>query len=115
MPPKEYIFEVVHCRGSPYPTSDEAKHDAACVAIHRLKDDLELHIKDANYKDIVFYKNIYNHLTVEHTSLYTKYNKLKWEYRLLKNSYNSMAQKDEYAAERVKTCAAINECHSVVN
>ncbi len=115
VPHEESIFEIVCCLGSPNPTFDGAEQDAARVAVHRLMDELDLQIKDANYEDILLYKNLYNHLIMEHTTLYEKYNKLKWEYRLLKDSYNSVIiQSDEYVAERVRVRDAIKECHFVM-
>ncbi len=50
----ESIFEVVRCWGSLFPYSAAAKQDAARTAIQRLRDELDLQIKDANYEDRVF-------------------------------------------------------------
>lgn len=113
---EETTSEVVRCWGSPSPTPDGAEHNAARVAVHRLKDKLGLEIKDVNYEDLIFYKNAYAQLTVKHAALYEKYKKLKWEHQLLKNAYDSLiAQKGEYAADRVKIREALEECRAIFN
>ncbi|XP_020097831.1 uncharacterized protein LOC109716696 [Ananas comosus] len=112
----ETTAEVVRCWGSPSPTSDGAERDAARVAVHRLKDRLGLEIKDVNYEDLIFYKSAYAQLTAKHAALYEKYKKLKWEYQLLKNAYDSLiAHKDEYAADRVRIREALEECRAIFN
>ncbi len=108
--------EVVRCWGSPSPVAGSAEQDAAYVAIKRLKEDLDLHVKDANYEDRFYYKNMYDHLANQHATLFAKYGRVKWELAMLKECHSSLAaQKEQFVAERVKIRAAIEECHTLIN
>nr|CAD1824806.1 unnamed protein product [Ananas comosus var. bracteatus] len=110
------IVEVAHCWGSALAISGIAEQDAARVAIRRLKDELNLQIKDANYEEQSCYKNMYDQLTNQYAVLFGKYDKVKWELGMLKNCFNSVvAQKDEFVTERIKIRAAIEECHCVIS
>lgn len=110
------VVEVAHCWGSASAISSIAEQGAAHVAIRRLKDELDLQIKDANYEEQSCYKNMYDQLTNQYAVLFGKYDKVKWELGLLKNCFNSVVtQKDEFLSEHSKIRAAIEECHGVIS
>ncbi len=110
------VAEVVRCWGGPFPVASAAEQDAACVAIKRLKEDLDLHIKDANYDDQFYYKSMYDHLSNQYATLSARYSRAKWELGMLKECHSSLAaQKEQFIAERVKIRGAVNECHALIN
>lgn len=97
------IVEVARCWGSASTIASVAKQDAARVAMQRLKDKLDLQIKDGNYDERLYYKNMYNHLTYQHVVLFEKYGKVKWEFGALKERFNSaFTQNDGFVTEHIK-------------
>nr|CAD1818707.1 unnamed protein product [Ananas comosus var. bracteatus] len=66
-----------------------------------VRDECDLKLKDINYDDSLFYKNLYDHQTTNYVILSAQYGNLSWEYNLLK---------DEYVDDRIKLRNAIVEC-----
>lgn len=108
--------ETVRCDGVPFPTRGAAEQDVARRALKKLHEECDVQVKDVNYEDSVIYKNLYEHQLAEYTLLFTQFTNVTREYNVLKDCYiATLAQKNEYASERVMLRHAIGECHSAVN
>lgn len=84
IPQSKTVVETVQCAIAQFPTSARAEQDAARIALKRLKDECDLHIKDINYDDSAFYKNLYDHQITGYAILFAQYSNLSREYNFLK-------------------------------
>nr|CAD1829959.1 unnamed protein product [Ananas comosus var. bracteatus] len=102
--------------GAQSSTSAAAEHDVARVAIKRMVGEYDMQVKDVNYDDSIFYKNLYNHLTTKFAILFAHYTNLLQEYNFVKDCYvTTLAQINEFVTERVQIRCAIEECYAVIN
>lgn len=72
IPRDESIVEMVRCWGAQSSTSAAVEHDDARVAIKRMVQEYDLQVKDVNYDDNIFYKNLYNHTTTKFAVLFAR-------------------------------------------
>nr|CAD1834940.1 unnamed protein product [Ananas comosus var. bracteatus] len=100
-PRSEIVVQTVRCSSSQFPTSAGASRMLQRLALRRIRDECDLKLKDINYDDSLFYKNLYDHQTTNYAILSAQYGNLSWEYNLLK---------DEYVDDRIKLRNAIVEC-----
>nr|CAD1820629.1 unnamed protein product [Ananas comosus var. bracteatus] len=97
----ESIIEIVRCWGLQSSTSAEAEHDAARVATKRMVEELDLQVRDVNFDDSIFYKNLYNHLATKYAMLFAQYMNLVREYNFVKDCYvATLAQINEFVIEQ---------------
>ncbi len=108
--------ELVRCSSTPSSTAGAAEEDASRNAVKRLVLELDLHVRDINYDDALFYKSMNDQLILSLSTLATQHNKLAWEYNFLKECYlSTVTEKNDLAADRVKIQQALEECAAVIN
>nr|CAD1842429.1 unnamed protein product [Ananas comosus var. bracteatus] len=109
------IVEIARCWGAASPYFLLAKDDSACVAIHRMKSELDLHIKDINYDDCIMYKSMYDNVMVQSNNLLDQLNKLKREHSVLRDCYaSSIAEKVRYIDENLKLARAVADQRTTI-
>ncbi len=110
------IVELIRCWSGPSSTAVTAEEDASRNAVKRLVQEMDLHVRDVNYDDVLFYKSMNDQLTLNLSNLANQYNKLVWDYNFLKECYVSTAsQKNDLTADRLKIQQALAECNAVLN
>ncbi len=111
----ESTVELIRCWGGPSSTSDSAEDEASHKAVKKLAQELDLHVKDYNYDEALFYKNLSDQLSANFSTFSNQYNKLVWEYNFIKERYiASTTEKNELIADRLRIQHAI-ECSSVIS
>ncbi len=63
VPRGESVVEAVRCWSTQSATSISAEQGVARSTIKRLVEEFDLQVKDVNYDDSLFYKNLYDHLS----------------------------------------------------
>ncbi len=110
------MIETVRCWGGPSPDVSLAKEDAAREVVQKIKSEFELHIRDANYEEYIFYKNLYDHVAAQHSDLLVRFNNLEREYTLLKSSYVAVVcEKTELVADWAKMRHTIDEYRMTIH
>ncbi len=110
------IVELIRCWSGPSSTAGAAEEEASHNTVKRLTQELDLHVRDVNYDDALFYKSMNDQLTLNLSNLANHYNKLVWDYNFLKDCYvSTAAQKNELTTDRLKIPQAIEECNAVIN
>lgn len=102
----ETVVQTVRCSGSQFPTSIGAQQDVARLALKRIKEECDLHIKDANYDDSVLYKTLYEHKFTDYivvtTQLSSQLSDLSREYDFLKGCFvSTVEQKNVYVNDQI--------------
>ncbi len=83
-------FTFIWCWSTPACTAPAAD------AVQQLTQELDLHVRDVNCDDALFYENMNNQLIMNLSTLASQYNKLVWDYNFLKDCYVfTVAQKNE--------------------
>nr|CAD1842689.1 unnamed protein product [Ananas comosus var. bracteatus] len=109
------IVEIARCWGAASLDFLLAKDDSARVAIHRMKSELDLHIKDINYDDCIMYKSMYDNVMVQSNDLLDQLNKLKREHSVLRDCYaSSIAEKVRYIDENLKLARAVADQRATI-
>ncbi len=112
----ESTVELVRCWSTQSSTADVAEEDASRKAVKCLVLELDLHVRDTNYDDALFYKSMNDQLTLNLSTLANQYNKLVWDYNFLKECYlSTVTEKNDLAADRVKIQQALEECNAVIH
>ncbi len=79
------VMESIRSLSPPAYVVGPSEEDATRNGINTLRDDLGFNIRDTNFEDVKFYQNFYTHLSKQYNTLISKYNSLKWDYKLLKD------------------------------
>ncbi|XP_020081992.1 uncharacterized protein LOC109705653 isoform X3 [Ananas comosus] len=110
------VIEVARNWGSPSTDSMIAWEDAARVAIQRMKKELGLQIKDANYDDFILYKNLYDAVALQNSDFIGQLTSLRCEHNLLKDSYATVvSEKAGVINEQIRLRHGLNDCHATIN
>nr|CAD1835561.1 unnamed protein product [Ananas comosus var. bracteatus] len=116
IPCSEFVAEIIRRWGAQSLMSLGAEQDTTHITIKRLTNEYDLHIKNVNYDNSIFYKSLHDHLTMEYAVLFAQCTNLAQESDFLKECYiSTIAQKNKFVIERVKIHHAIEECYAIVN
>nr|CAD1833376.1 unnamed protein product [Ananas comosus var. bracteatus] len=77
-------MKIITCHGVSFFESNQAKEDAACAAIKRLRKELGFEVKDVNFEDKKYYKNLHDRIYDEHLELQDEYEMFNFDFDLLK-------------------------------
>nr|CAD1823616.1 unnamed protein product [Ananas comosus var. bracteatus] len=110
------VIEVARNWGSLSTDYMAAWEDAARVAIQRMKEELGLQIKDANYDDFILYKNLYDAVALQNSDFVGQLTGLRSEHNLLKDSYAAVvSEKADAINEQIRLRRELDDCYATIN